>query len=128
MTTDAQVHATTGETGEALTLALLRNSPDCVKVLNTSGRIGFMSENGRCAMEIDDFKAIAGKTWWDLWPEANRADLAAAFGRSVSGEDVTYEGECPTAKGTPKRWTVRMTPIADDAGVVRSVLAVSREV
>ena len=60
---DATTFGASKSDGAALSLAMLRNSPDCVKLLNNKGRISFMSENGMCAMEIDDPDQIAGKTW-----------------------------------------------------------------
>ncbi len=112
----------------SISLALLRNSRDCVKLLNMEGRISFMSENGQCAMEIDDMSMIAGKPWWDLWPASEREGLSSAFAEAANGKDVEYRGHCPTAKGTPKDWEVRLTPVVEQDGTIKSVLAVSREI
>lgn len=112
----------------AFSLAILRTSPDCVKLLDPDGSVSFMSENGLCAMEISDFGDISGQTWWELWPEDHREALSAAFRKAVSGEDASYSGWCPTAKGTMKNWDVRITPLQEPDGSIRSVLAVSRDV
>ncbi len=112
----------------ALTLAMLRNSPDCVKLLNIEGRISFMSENGMCAMEIDNPDQIAGKTWWDLWPQESRGNLQASFERARDGEEVTFAGACPTAKGDLRDWQVSITPVVEMDGKITSILAVSRDV
>lgn len=49
--------------------AILDQSADCIKVIGPTGSLDFMNRNGRCAMGIDDFALVAGKDWWDLWPE-----------------------------------------------------------
>ena len=51
--------------------AILDQSADCIKVIGASGTVDYMNRNGQCAMEIDDFCAIAGQQWSALWP-ANR--------------------------------------------------------
>ncbi|MFQ1698996.1 PAS domain-containing protein [Loktanella agnita] len=125
---DATVFDSGAVAGDTLSLAMLRNSPDCVKLLNASGRVSFMSENGLCAMDIADHKDVAGKCWWDLWPEDARAQLKTAFQQGLAGQNVTFMGHCPTARGVPKDWDVRITPVHNGDGTITSVLAVSRDV
>ena len=40
---------------ETFISSILESSPDCLKVLDSDGRIQFMNYNGLCQMEIDDF-------------------------------------------------------------------------
>ena len=112
----------------AFTLAHLRASPDCVKLLNAQGRITFMSENGMCAMQIDSPAEITGKTWWELWPAEARDSLRAAVDRAFAGQIATHRGSCPTAKGEPREWDVRVSPLVNGDGSITQVLAVSRDV
>ena len=128
LSNDAQAVAASGTDAPTLTLAMLRNSPDCVKLLNSEGRISFMSENGMCAMDVDDHAQVAGKTWWDLWPADQRKALEVAFADAISGQDATHSGRCPTAKGRERDWSVALTPVFASNGEVSSVLAVSRDV
>ena len=128
MTVDNSIFGAAQTDASQITLAMLRNSADCVKLLNTAGRISFMSENGMCAMQIDTPDMVVGKTWWDLWPQEARATLQASFETALKGEDTTMTGACPTAKGEPREWHVTLTPVKDAAGTVQSVLAVSRDV
>ena len=51
-----------------LALTMLEQSPQCIKLLDQSGRLCFMSENGQQLMGIDDFTAIDRTEWWKLWP------------------------------------------------------------
>jgi len=111
-----------------LAIALLSASPDCVKVLDETGRLVFMSQNGLCAMDIDDPAQVTGQFWWSLWPEAEASKLRAAVARANDGEATRFDAFCPTMKGVPKWWDVTVAPIIAVDGSVSQVLAVSRDV
>lgn len=53
--------------------AILDQSADCIKVISSQGTVDYMNRNGQCAMEIDDFCAVAGQLWTSLWPEGAHA-------------------------------------------------------
>ncbi len=125
---DTNVLEVLGDDTPAFTLAYLRGSPDCVKLVNAAGRITFMSENGLCAMEIGSPSDVVGKTWWDMWPSSQKTLLKSHFDRGMAGEICHFRGSCPTALGNDRDWDVTISPIKNDDGAVTSVLAVSRDV
>ena len=49
--------------------ALLQASVDCVKILDGSGSIQFINQNGCELLELDDQKEVRGKNWISLWPD-----------------------------------------------------------
>ena len=87
--------------------AVLDQSADCIKVIGPEGTLDFMNRNGRCAMEIDDFAMVAGKLWWDLWPDDTAPLIREAFekgsrqaerhGHSGMAEDLRAAGARRTA-------------------------------
>ena len=107
---------------------VLDQSEDCVKILDPAGRVDFMNRNGRCSMEIDDFCAVAGQPWETLWPEESAVEIRAAVAAALDGRSSRFETFCPTAKGTPKWWDVRVSPVRNDTGEVLAILSVSRDV
>ncbi|MDP2080742.1 MAG: histidine kinase dimerization/phosphoacceptor domain -containing protein [Pseudotabrizicola sp.] len=109
-------------------LSVLNASPDCVKLVEPDGTLSFMTENGMCAMEIDTFDMVAGRQWFDLWPDQMRTTLQDAMTRARNGERVSLEAECPTAKGTLKWWHITVLPISGPDGVVHKLLAASRDI
>ncbi|NSX53193.1 PAS domain-containing protein [Parasulfitobacter algicola] len=125
---DSIVLDSVGENLPSFVLAHLKATPDCVKVLEKNGRISFMSENGMCAMEIDDFSHVRNKVWWDLWPNESQDLLMNAFQGALSGATIEFEACCPTAMGRSRCWQVTVSPILDCVGNVESVLAVSRDI
>lgn len=108
--------------------AILDQSLDCIKVIGPTGQLDFMNRNGRCAMEIDDFAMVAGKDWWDLWPEESRGLIRQAVDRARRGESDRFEAFCPTAKGSPRWWEVSVSPLHDEAGSLQGIISVSRDV
>jgi len=115
---------------EQFNRTVLESSPDCVKVLDAEGRLVFMNQNGQCLMEIDDFAALRGQPWWQLWPEAERAQVRAAVEKGLRGEVARFVAPGLTCKGNPRCWDVIVAPVvpAGGEGVVTSLISVSRDI
>lgn len=108
--------------------AILDQSQDCIKVIGPTGRLDYMNRNGRCAMEIDDFAVVAGRNWWDLWPEDSQHLILDAIAKAREGQNSRFEAFCPTAKGTPRWWEVSVSPLFDAAGNLQGIVSVSRDI
>lgn len=108
--------------------AVLDQSVDCIKVIGPTGQLDFMNRNGRCAMEIDDFALVAGRNWWDLWPEESRHLIMEAIERAKAGETHRFEAYCPTAKGSPRWWEVAVSPLRDEHGTMQGIVSISRDI
>lgn len=108
--------------------AVLDQSADCIKVIGPQGTLDFMNRNGRCAMGIDDFAAVAGKNWWDLWPEDAQPMIHAAIAQAREGQSSRFEAFCPTARGEPRWWDVSVAPLRNERGDLKGLISVSRDV
>lgn len=108
--------------------AVLDQSADCIKVIGPLGTLDYMNRNGRCAMGIDDFSAVAGKSWWDLWPTEAQPVIKEAVARAQAGENSRFEAFCPTGKGEPRWWDVSVAPLRDEQGRLQGLISVSRDV
>ena len=108
--------------------AILDQSADCIKVIGASGTVDYMNRNGQCAMEVDDFCAIAGQQWSDLWPAESRETVERAIDQARAGQTARFEAFCPTAKGTPRWWDVNVSPLRRPDGVIDGFIATSRDV
>ena len=113
---------------EEFNRAIIENSPDCVKVLDPTGRLLTMNDPGLCLMEIDNFEAVRGKPWWTLWPESSRQRIENAVAAASAGTSSRFQEFAPTAKGAPKWWDVIVTPIRDAERGVPRLLCVSRDI
>lgn len=117
-----------GDLSLDLMAGMLDQSEDCVKFLDTDGRIDFMNSNARCIMEIDDFSLVAGQAWATMWPDEASGRIRDAIAGAQSGSATRFEAFCPTAKGTPKWWEVTVTPVCKPDGEPFAIMAVSRDV
>jgi len=108
--------------------AVLDQSADCIKVIGPTGSLDYMNRNGRCAMEIDDFAIVAGKDWWDLWPEEAQPRVREAVASAQRGENSRFSAFCPTAKGSPRWWDVSVSPLRDEQGRLQGLISVSRDI
>ena len=107
---------------------VLDQSMDCVKLLGLDGTLRWMNSNGLCAMEIDDFNMVAGQQWGSLWPDAARQQIADALISASKGEHARFDAFCPTAKGTPRWWSVSVTAVTDKNGNNTGFLSISRDI
>jgi PAS domain S-box-containing protein len=108
--------------------AILDQSADCIKVISAQGTVDYMNRNGQCAMEIDDFCAVAGQSWTALWPQHSRTAIEEAIAKAERGEQARFEAFCPTAKGSPRWWDVSVSPLRRPDGVVDGFIATSRDI
>jgi PAS domain S-box-containing protein len=120
--------ASFGALSRELMAGMLDQSGDCVKILDSGGRIDFMNSNGRCIMEIDDFSTIAGRAWDSMWPDESSGQIRVAISDAQAGTASRFEAFCPTAKGTPRWWEVTVTPVSKPGGDPFAIMAVSRDV
>ncbi len=116
------------EESEALSRSTLESSPDCVKVIDTEGRLTYMNFNGLCSMEVDDFSQIKNKPWWSMWGKENEQTVRDAVAKSLAGKTSQFHALCPTAKGTFKWWDVMVSPIVTADGKISQLISVSRDI
>lgn len=114
-------------TSERFMASVLAASTDCIKVLELDGTVSFMSEGGMQTMELDDFEGVKGCPWTDLLKDG-AVDLASeAIIAARQGQSSHFEMAADTFAGTPKFWSVTVSPMFNDAGQVSRILSVSRD-
>ncbi|HYJ52066.1 MAG TPA: PAS domain-containing protein [Allosphingosinicella sp.] len=116
------------DASEGMLAAILDQSADCIKVIGENGTVDYMNRNGQCAMEVEDFCAIAGQPWTALWPAEAGPMILDAMAKARAGEAARFEAFCPTAKGTPRWWDVSVSPLRGPDGTGRGYIATSRDV
>ncbi|NQT32057.1 MAG: PAS domain S-box protein, partial [Candidatus Omnitrophica bacterium] len=113
---------------EEFSKGIIQSSHDCIKVLDTEGRLQFMSDGGQKLLEIEDIKLYINKSWVDFWKGKDHEAAFEAVRKAKSGETGHFQGYCPTVKGTPKWWEIIITPIISKKGKVESLLSISRDI
>jgi signal transduction histidine kinase len=113
---------------QMLVQRLIEQSDDCIKVLSLEGRILGITQGGLRALEMDDFRPWQNSFWLDLWPEPHRSTAAQTLSAAAAGTASQFRGYCPTVKGTPKWWDVRLSPVPDTPRSHGRLIAVAQEV
>jgi PAS domain S-box-containing protein len=113
---------------EEFSRRVIQSSADCIKVLDLDARVLFMSEGGMSVMEVDDFGAVEGACWPDLWHDDEHAKALAAVQEARLGGTGRFQGFAATLRGTPRCWDVVVTPINGPDGQPAKLLSVSRDV
>lgn len=106
---------------------VLAASTDCIKVVELDGTLSFMSEGGMAGMEVEDFAELEGCSWPDMLKGAGRDLAIAAIEAARLGQSSHFETAADTLRGTPKYWSVSVSPILGREGRVDRVLSVSRD-
>ena len=112
---------------EEFSRTILESSPDCMKVMDSQGRLRFINRNGLCAMEIDNFAPLVGRYWWELWPEESRGLVRQSVERALRSGQAHFQAQCPTAKGTVKWWDVMVASVAGEGEDAVRIISVSRD-
>lgn len=107
---------------------ILDNSDDCIKVLDLSGRLLFMSSGGQVLLGIRDFEPLMNSAWVEFWQGADRQSAMKAIAVARSGGVCSFQGYCPTQDGIPKWWDVKVSPIRNEADQVERLLCISRDI
>jgi PAS domain S-box-containing protein len=113
---------------EEFTRRILESDLDCINVLDSQGRLVYMNSGGQVMMEIDDFATVANTHWLDSWQSDDPEAAAGAFATAKAGGVGKFDGYCATTKGTPKWWSVVITPLADIGDDLGQILLVARDI
>ena len=108
--------------------SVLAGCGDCIKILDLEGRLQFMSEGGKRVMEVDDFATLKGCPWPDFWAGDGNAEARRAVELAKAGGIGRFKGPANTAKGNPRHWDVRVSPILGSDGQPSHLLSISRDI
>lgn len=112
----------------ALASGLLDANRDCLKVLDTSGKLLRVSEHGAALMEAETPEQLDGADWLKFWSGEHRAAAEDAWTGALARRSTTFTGSCATTKGNTKWWNSRLTPVVKEDGAVVALLCVSEDV
>jgi len=127
--TDRKVADEQLRASEEFNRSLMCGTADCVKVLDTDGRLLHMNVPGLCTLEIDDFGPLCGQPWTTLWPAHMHSEIQRAITSASTGITHVFQAFRPTAKGRPRWWDVAVSAVRNPVnGQVVRLLVVSRDI
>jgi PAS domain S-box-containing protein len=127
-TADPAIVQKLADTTQGMALSLFDSSPDCIQLIETDGRLSYMSPNGQDTLEIDDFAAVVGRPWAELWPEESHVTIALAVASARAGEASRIDIRRSSRRGLPVWFDVSVSPIRNRAGEVVRILSVARDI
>ncbi|MEO5573306.1 MAG: EAL domain-containing protein [Gammaproteobacteria bacterium] len=113
--------------GEAFSRSIIKNSPDCIKVLDLEGNLLSM-QSGQALLGIEDIHPFLNTSWIDFWEGEHRQAAQSAVSSALTGVTARFVGFFRTLRGEAKWWDVSVSPIFDTDGKPDRLLAVSRDV
>ncbi|QGY32493.1 diguanylate cyclase domain-containing protein [Pantoea cypripedii] len=112
----------------ALLTDMLNVSVDCIKVIDTSGRLIFMNRSGCEALGVSVDEKEFGMEWIALLPESVYRKGRVALKKAVGGECSGFRGMSVLPDGSVTHWDNMLTPVLDGTGKTTSILCVSRNI
>ena len=118
------------EKSESISRTILENNPDCVKILDSEGRLNYMNENGQCLLGIDDFSLYENKFWWELWENKDKKQIKEAVANAKKGKKTQMQLAGNTIKGIPKWWDIIVSPMQQLEGneILPQIISISRDI
>ena len=115
---------------EIFNRSVLESSPDCIKIIDKTGRIEFMNDNGMSLLEINNITEYKEKFWWDMWEHDDKPMIKKSVTKALNQEKVHFQASANTAKGTLKWWDVIVLPLRVEEGSnkIERLLTVSRDI
>jgi PAS domain S-box-containing protein len=123
-----QTAATALRQSEQFNQQILDSSDDCIKVLDLEGRLLFISQPGQGLLGIEDITPFLNTSWAEFWQGADQQAAIEAISKAKVGEICTFQGYCPTLRGEPKWWDIKVSPIRGAEGQVERLLCISRDI
>ncbi|MBW4528545.1 MAG: GAF domain-containing protein, partial [Phormidium tanganyikae FI6-MK23] len=123
-----QTAATALRQSEQFNQQILDSSDDCIKVLDLEGRLLFISQPGQALLGIEDITPFLNTSWAEFWQGADQQAAIEAISKAKVGEICTFQGYCPTLRGEPKWWDIKVSPIRGAEGQVERLLCISRDI
>jgi PAS domain S-box-containing protein len=116
------------DTSNQLTASILRNSKDCIKLLDLDGTLRSINPCGCSSLELTSQKDALGMNYFDFWQPADReAALAAAQSAQQSGSG-RFTADFISNSGKLTTWDEMVSLINDAEGRPSGYLVISRDI
>jgi diguanylate cyclase (GGDEF)-like protein/PAS domain S-box-containing protein len=107
--------------------SILDSSPDCIKLIDLSGKILFVNRLGPQALGLGNTD-LTGLCWFDFLDTAVAEDARAAVAQAHAGAPAKFTCMQPTAQGEEKWWDIVVTRLAGAPSASERLLVVARDI
>ncbi|SOE08793.1 PAS domain S-box-containing protein [Hoeflea halophila] len=116
------------DTSYQLTQSILRNSKDCIKLLDLDGTLRSINPCGCSALELASADEALGKNYFDFWQPADREAALAAANVARQAGSGRFTAEFASTSGKKTTWDEMLSLISDAEGTPTGFLVISRDV
>ncbi len=113
---------------EARLRTIIESEPDCVKLVDTQGRLLDMNPAGLAMIEAESIDAVRGLPVTDVVAPEHRAAFADLHRRVIAGESGTLEFEVIGLKGKRSWLATHAVPLRDASGTIQAALDITRDI
>ena len=111
---------------EAHLRTIIENEPECIKIVDSSGRLIQMNKAGLAMIEADSLEQVAGRQVLDLIAPEYREAYAQMHERVLTGESIEMEFEVLGLKGGRRWLQTHAVAMQDNGDTVQ--LAITRDI
>jgi PAS domain S-box-containing protein len=116
------------DTSNQLTESILRNSKDCIKLVDLDGTLRSINPCGCSSLEMASPEDAVGRNYFDFWQGDDRdAAMAAAKAAELSGAD-RFSADFVSPSGKRTTWDEMLSLITDARGTPTGYLVISRDI
>lgn len=108
--------------------AIFDTDPECIKVLDSNGRLREINAAGLQILEADSLKEVENRCVYPMIAEEHRTQFRELTEQVFRGESGTLKFQIVGLKGTHRRLETHATPLRDAAGNVIALLGITRDV
>ncbi|MGJ8569989.1 MAG: PAS domain-containing sensor histidine kinase [Hoeflea sp.] len=116
------------DTSNQLTQSILRNSKDCIKLLDLDGTLRSINPCGCSSLELSSQEDALGMNYFDFWQPVDReAAIAAAQSARQTGSG-RFTADFVNNSGKLTTWDEMLSLINDAEGTPTGYLVISRDI
>ncbi|WP_234350556.1 two-component system sensor histidine kinase NtrB [Xanthomonas citri] len=101
---------------------------DSIKELDLNGIIKFVNSHGLARVAAQNASEVLNTHWTSQWPQHMHARIEHALDDARDGKRSEFEADCITPTGKVHYWDVTTIPLLNEAGKVKSILAINRDI
>ena len=113
---------------EARLRTIIESEPECVKLVDSQGRLLDMNPAGLAMVQADCIDVLRGLPIVDIVAPEHRAAFAELHRRVFAGESGTLEFEIVGLKGKRSWLATHAVPLRDAAGTIQALLGITRDI
>src|SRR3989441_5531551 len=113
---------------EARLRTIIESEPECVKLVDTHGRLLDMNPAGLAMIEAESIDAVRGLPITDVVAPEHRAAFEELHRRVFAGESGTLEFEVIGLRGKRSGLATHAVPLRDSSGTIQAALGITRDI